>query len=77
MTRIVGTGGMADSQFVVVLGSKRCTRFAVLGSGLWKTEKTKFKRDRVEAAPITTCSSDEQEEWRLETMKKRERMIIA
>jgi hypothetical protein len=62
VTQIVGTGGIVDSQFVVVLSSKWGTLFTVLGSGLWKMEKTKFKRDRVEASPITTCSSDKQME---------------
>jgi hypothetical protein len=51
---MVGVGGIVSSLFVKALGSGLGTRFSVLGSGLWKTEKTKLKRDRVEAAPITT-----------------------
>ena len=49
--RMVGTGGIVGSLLVTVLGSDLGTRFAVLGSGLWKTEKTKFKRDIVECRP--------------------------
>jgi hypothetical protein len=41
--RMVGTGGIV----FMVLSSGLGTRFAVLGSGLWKTEKTKSKRDRL------------------------------
>ena len=62
--RIVGTGGIVDSRFVTVLGSRLGTRFAVLGSEFWKTEKTRSKRDRVEAAPITTWNSGIQQESR-------------
>ena len=45
--RMVGTGGILGSLLVTVLGSGLGTRFSVLGSGLWKTEKTKLKRDRL------------------------------
>ena len=45
---------MVGSLSVMVLGSRLCTRCLLLGSGLWKTEKTKLKKDRVETAPITT-----------------------
>ena len=45
---MVGTGGIVgNSPFVTVLSFALGTRFAVLGSGLWKTEKTKLKRDRL------------------------------
>ena len=49
--RIVGTGGIVGSLLVTVLGSRLGTRFAVLGSGLWNTEKTKLRRDTVECHP--------------------------
>ena len=46
--QMVGTGGIAgNSLFVTVLGFALGTRFAVLGSGLWKTEKTRLRRDRL------------------------------
>ena len=46
--RMVGTGGIVtDSLFDTVLSSALGTRFTVLGSGLWKTEKTKSRRDRL------------------------------
>jgi hypothetical protein len=46
--RMVGTGGIfVDSLLVAVLSSALGTRFSVLGSGIWKTEKTKFKSDRL------------------------------
>jgi len=49
---MVGTVG---SRFTMVLGFELGTRFAVLGSGFWKTARTKLRRvDRVGTAPITT-----------------------
>ena len=49
---MVGTVG---SRFAMVLGFELGTRFAVLGSGFWKTARTKLRRvDRVGTAPITT-----------------------
>jgi hypothetical protein len=69
--RMVGTGGIVDSAlFVTVLGSVLGTRFAVLGSGLWNTERTRFRKDRVEAALITTCSSVGRTESGSRTMRK-------
>jgi hypothetical protein len=46
-------------------GSQLGTWFAVFGFELWKTEKTKLRRDRVEATPITMCSNNKQAEWSL------------
>jgi len=46
--RTVGTGGIvSNSPFVTVLGFALGTRFAVLGSGFWKTDKTRLRRDRL------------------------------
>ena len=45
---MVGTGGIVgNSPFVTVLSFALGTQFAVLGSGLWKTEKTRLRRDRL------------------------------
>ena len=49
--RIVGTGGIVGSLLMTVLSSHLGTRFTVLGSGLWNTEKTKLRRDTVECHP--------------------------
>ena len=52
---MVGTGGIVgNSLFVTVLGFGLGTQFAVLGSGFWKTEKTKLRRDRLKL-PLSPC----------------------
>jgi hypothetical protein len=62
--RIVGTGGIVDSWLVTVLSSERGTRFSVLGSWFWKTEKMECRRDRVDTTLITTWNGGLKEECR-------------